>query len=1499
MPKKNKSRATDFIVEDLDTDPPDGKRFRPWHSGQELPVVEHADNLAKDSAAAGSVPTGSGTPVPVEHTTTSMITDNSPGKLVPFHYDTTVAKADIIPVFDPEKSDTSSHQWLAKIEQLAAVHNWSDAIKSYYMQARLGGIARVWHSSLNDYNKTWSDWKYEFLSAFPHNIDFADRLREMLNKRKNINDTMAQYYYQKNAMLHRLNLTGEEAVSCLIDGLPAHLKAPARAGNFNSPADLYSRFLAMMEEKFRPLPPGRMRIQPKESVGPLSDIQNTFGQTKDLHRTDITCYLCGEVGHVVRRCPKKPNRPACTICGKTGHTMDKCWSKPSTSNSKPPTTISLISAEVNETYFMNVIIDGKCVRVYFDSGAKINVASISFSKRLQSPLLPCDYMLKGFTGNAILANGLHKVIIEINNIKFNTELVVADWKMQQYPLVILGQPIINDPRIKFIISGNSLEIKEVKDCMASEILLIGEVYPISNQRNLFCIDDVVIPSTSVTNIKVACPDLTEDESILVEASLRRYDLNDFSFPSTILSRDTNYLLIRNDSTKPLTFKKGQLVARGICCEEVETIQSNSYKNTTLERDMYVINIEEIQCDAKDMRKREELVSLLQDYAECFSTDTAELGCTDKIKMRIDLNSEKPICYRPYRLSEFEKSIVRDKIKDLIENKIIQESNSPYSSPIVLVKKNNGDYRLCVDYRKLNSITVKDRYPMPIIEEQVEKLNGKCVFTSLDMSQGFYQIPLEEESIPKTGFSTPEGHYEFLRMPFGLANSPSVYQRLIDRILGTLRYEKALPYMDDLLIASASEDEALSTLKEVLDIVRDSKLTLNLSKCKFLQSKIQYLGYEICEEGIRPGTKKIEAVTKFKEPENIHELRMFLGLTSYFRKFVRGYAVIAHDLYKLLKKGEPWLWDTAHNEAFNKLKDILTTRPVLTLYDPKASIEVHTDASSKGVAGILLQDDGSGLKPVAYFSRKTSREESIYHSYELESLAVVESLKRFRVYLVGVEFKVVTDCAAVRQTFEKRDLLPRIARWWLSIQEYSFTVIHRPGTTHKHVDALSRSPVDESDHIESHSMMVLDLLDWVVCMQYQDPRLNIIKEKLESNDNDPEIKNNYKLKDNKIYRKCLNDELRVVIPKYCKWNILRKYHDDIGHPGLKKCDKLIKENCWFPGMTRFIRKYVNGCLDCAYKRGQYGKHEGELHPIDKGTEPMNTLHIDHAGPFCKSRKGGSYLFVVVDSFTKFVWAKACKTTKSAEVIEKLNEIFSAFGYPKRIISDSGAAFTSKSFKEFCVQNQIKHVKNAIACPRSNGQVERYNRTLIEAINKSTTDEKDWDTCLNKVVWGINNTVHATTGFTPYRLMFQASRSLLQGLENNSVDDEDTAQNNVEIVRENIRKKAIDMKKRFDAKRNRPTIYKIKDLVLWRKSESGNKDVRRKLKEKYSGPYKVVKCLGNDRYIITSLKGMKGYKKFTATVASDALRKFVELVESDTESNDTGVDSTEELIDLLEG
>ena len=296
------------------------------------------------------------------------------------------------------------------------------------------------------------------------------------------------------------------------------------------------------------------------------------------------------------------------------------------------------------------------------------------------------------------------------------------------------------------------------------------------------------------------------------------------------------------------------------------------------------------------------------------------------------------------------------------------------------------------------------------------------------------------------------------MPFGLKNAPTEFQKLMGKLKADIG-DNIQIYMDDILIGSDTATDGLSKLKKTFDALRRFNLTLNLKKCSFMQQHVNYLGHQILPEGICPGEYKTNAVSDFKQPTNVKETRQFLGLCGYFRKFVQDFSIIAAPLTKLLKKDDIFCWTKDQEKGFLELKKALINKPLLTIYKMNANHEVHTDASSIGLAGILMQQDDKLLKPVAYYSRTTSASEAKFHSYELETLAIVESLERFKYYLLGKTFKVVNDCASLKTTMTKKELIPRIARWWLRLQDFDFKLEHRSGNRMAHVDALSRRPAE--------------------------------------------------------------------------------------------------------------------------------------------------------------------------------------------------------------------------------------------------------------------------------------------------------------------------------------------------------------------------------------------------------------------------------------------------------
>lgn len=1434
--------------------------------------------------------------------------------------------ASLIPEFDPESEDCTVQSWLKKIDQLGEIHDWDDKTKSFYLQDKLRGQARKWYNRLDEYDFSWNEWKLMLLRAFPKHRDYANALEEMLNRKKMTNESMTKYFQEKSAMCFRCKLSDAATVSCIIRGLPPTLQSNARAYQCERPDELYEGFLSAFDDYRAPV---------QFEARPTSKETNRQGPERkgSVNIETDPCPRCKKTGHLVRNCPV-PDQRTCFKCGAQGHIAPRCPknSKPTDPGTSNVKEIKLIQ-NYNDVYKKTAKINGIYVKSYVDTGSQVNILNTEVARLLDLQVKPSNIALKGFAGDSVISQGEVEFQLEIDGLNIPCTACLTDVQMNGINLLI-GQPVINCDSVALTVQNGTATLSREPEFLThmdiSEEVDRFKVITASNEN--------LPPGTSIIRIRI----LGNREGNNVATPARHFDLRGvtYSLPSTLLCGSEGYLKVVNTGTKDLQWNEGTVLLRAESCDEVRLSQVSHNSNTCLsflakyvlstssfipddELKIGGVDIDSIDVGPISESERTELINLLTEYSNCFARDTSELGCSNLAQMRIKLSSDQPIYYRPYRLSHTEQQIVTTKIAELLDAGIITDSESSYASPVILVRKKNGDSRLCVDYRALNAVTIRDRYPLPNIDDQVSKLAGKYYFTSLDMAQGYHQVPICPEDRHKTAFITPQGHYEYTRVPFGLANAPSVFMRLVDKIIQSINGSERsttdnnteiLAFLDDILLPSHDVQSGIQLLRKVLDKLQCENLKLNMSKCSFLQNEITYLGHKISPNSIQPGEFKLAAVSQFPTPRNVHELRQFIGLCSYFRKFIYNFAVIARPLTELTKKNAQWTWGDAQIKSFEVLKHKLCSKPVLAIYDPTLPIEIHTDACKLGIAGILMQQQNDNtLRPVMYFSRVTTREESVYHSYELETLALVESLRRFRVYIFGKRVRVVTDCTAVRSTLTKRDLVPRIARWWLLIQDFDITIDYRPGERMKHVDALSRNPVisiqssappSVSDHSELTLDYVnvnrLDVTDWFFTIQRQDEKLGRIIELLRNGCSDSDITNNYVLLEDRLYRKTLHGN-RLAVPDFARWKILQMHHDDIGHVGLKRCTELIKGDFWFPKMSRFIKKYVSSCLHCAYGKGDYGKKEGKLNPIPKPTEPMKMVHVDHLGPFCRTRKGYQYMLVVTDAFSKFVIAEPTRTVNSVETIRVLNKIFSLFGYPERLVSDHGKAFTSRHFKRFASDRQFRHTLCTIACPRANGQVERTNRTILDALRATEPSEagNNWDNSLPNVIWGINNTMNASTGFKPYDLMFaQVGRSVcdvsIPGCVRESIQSR--------RARAAARNKVASnkMKKNYDKRRKPSTVYKRGDFVLWRQAPvTSASKVNSKLDDLYSGPYLVVKVLGNDRYKIRSIKGLRGYKKFMGLVSADAIRPYRSVAPmSDSGSSTDEQLETEDLIDLLE-
>ena len=461
-------------------------------------------------------------------------------------------------------------------------------------------------------------------------------------------------------------------------------------------------------------------------------------------------------------------------------------------------------------------------------------------------------------------------------------------------------------------------------------------------------------------------------------------------------------------------------------------------------------------DQLTREQKSQLGELLVEFKDVFQKFP---GCTDITEHVIEVSDASPIRLPPYRLPHSYRETVKAEIQEMLKQGIIEPSTSDWAAPLVLVKKKDGSLRLCVDFRRLNSVTKADAYPMPRVDEMLDRLGPAKYISTLDLTRGYWQVPVQKESQPMTAFVTPFGLFQFRRMPFGLQGAPATFQRMMDRLLDGMN-DFADSYIDDLAVFSTSWDDHLHGLRQVLEKLRAANLTVKGKKCQFGMAECSYLGHVIGGGRVKVDGAKVEAVRQFQIPRTKKDVRAFLGLAGYYRKFICNFASLASALTDLTRKSAPnrVIWTAECDLAFQQLKTRLCSSPVLQAPDLQKPFQLQTDASDRGVGAILSQLDTDGVDhPVAYFSRKLLPREEKYSTVEKECLAIKLGIHAFRVYLLGREFKIITDHRSLEWLDRVKENNPRLTRWSLFLQPYQYKVMYRPGRMNGNADGLSRAP----------------------------------------------------------------------------------------------------------------------------------------------------------------------------------------------------------------------------------------------------------------------------------------------------------------------------------------------------------------------------------------------------------------------------------------------------------
>jgi transposase InsO family protein len=707
----------------------------------------------------------------------------------------------------------------------------------------------------------------------------------------------------------------------------------------------------------------------------------------------------------------------------------------------------------------------------------------------------------------------------------------------------------------------------------------------------------------------------------------------------------------------------------------------------------------------------------------------------------------PIRQKAYRLPLMKRRTVEDEIEKMLAAKIIRPSQSPWAAPITLQSKKDGSVRFCVDYRRINAITMKDAGPLPLIQDVFDNLQGAQIFSTLDLKSGYWQVDVAEEDIPKTAFITHRGLYEFVRLPFGLTNAPAQFQRLMNFILRDFIGKTCCVYLDDIVVFGRTPHEHKDRLQKVLDALHAAGLTLKQKKCFLGREQVELLGYTVSAQGITAQEDKLAAIRNMAAPTDVKAIQRFMGMTGYYRQLIPRYADISAPLITLTKKGEPWRWGTDEDTAFRELRAALTSDRIVAHPDPSRPYCLYTDASNMAVGAILTQTDDMGVeRPIHYVSKALNGAQRRWSAIEREAFAIVHALRKLRAYLQGAALTILTDHKPLRSLFQCELSNSKIQRWGMLISEFSPTLEYRKGSDNVRADMLSRLPDQKETASIQEALCTPQLSDH--------QRLAFPEQwtRAESEEDDE-----FLLLEGELYSLRLPyvgaaPYPRLMAPPSIRPRLLNEAHTETGHRGRHALLRRLQAFTVWPGMVTDVKIRTQTCPHCL---GNQRKPQPTIPQITETPKrPFERVGVDLTGPFLPSLQNNRYLLCMVDHLTGWAEAIPIPDKRATTVWAALmTEIFPRHGHPQTLITDNGLEFANEVFTTGCRALQIHHVRTTPVRPQSNGVVERFNRTLKDTLRKLMNNQtSSWQEHLAAALWAYRISASEARGTSPFELLY---------------------------------------------------------------------------------------------------------------------------------------------------